>query len=699
MSKETVYTDSALSDKIKEFLKTFKKDGKYIYVDKIDSMMPTNRTWLSVDYQDLTKTELEAILGSEPERLIKQFPRAIKETLGQRYPSFANSIERKISVRIMNYPLCISTREINEDYIDNFISVYGFIIKTSRPVYIPTKIIYTCESGHEITVDSDFGIPDVPIRCNNIKGNEKCRKSFDVENPIDLIPLQNVSVQDLPSVLPPGEIPGQSTIAVTGSLIKECRPGDKVIISGVLKKQRIITKKKQLQLYFRLQLNANNVKKISSENTEISEKTKQEIESILKMPEKRKYDMLINSIAPHVHGYDLIKESLLLLLAAHAPKEQTDYSKIQWDGMDDDENYVVKRRWDINVFLVGDPGTAKSELLKFIARVAPRGIYTSGQGSTAVGLTAALIKDPVTNEYQIAAGAMVLADLGVVCIDEFDKMKDEDRSACHETMENQTATIAKGGVYAQLNARTSVLAAANPKQGKYDPYSTVYENTKLPIPLLTRFDLIWKVRDIPDKKKDALVAQRIIAANTNIGEITRNTFSPKQLTQYLTYIKQTHPITTKEAQKMMEEYYVKIRSQNDEDFTITPRQFEAILRLATARAALLNKKVVDGEDVERAIFIMDKMFDDTAVDPATGKRDMSVMDTGHSKSDNTKFNLAKDIMIGLQGEFNTPVDEQEIIDEFVKSDRFGNDARTFFEKLKRENMIYNPTPGKWRWVQ
>ena len=697
MSK-TTYTDSALSDKLKEFLQTFKKDGKYIYVDKIDSMMPKNRAWLKVDYLDFVGTELETMFGSDPERLIKQFSRAIKEVLNQRFHDFANSVQKKISVRIMNYPLCISTREINEDCIGKFISVYGFIIKTSRPVYIPTKIIYTCEAGHEITVDSDFGIPDVPVRCSNIEGGKRCTKRFEIENPIDLIPLQNVSVQDLPSVLPPGEIPGQSTIAVTGSLIEECRPGDKVIISGVLKKQRIITKKKRLQIQFRLQLNANNVKKISSENTEISEKTKQEIESIIKMPEKRRYEMLVNSIAPHVQGYDLIKESLLLLLAAHAPKEQTDYSRIKWDGMDDDENYVVKRRWDINIFLVGDPGTAKSELLKFVARVAPRGIYTSGQGSTAVGLTAALIKDPVTNEYQIAAGAMVLADLGVVSIDEFDKMKEEDRSACHETMENQTATIAKGGVYAQLNARTSVLAAANPKQGKYDPYGTVYENTRLPIPLLTRFDLIWKVRDIPDKEKDALVAQRIIAADTNIGEMTRNTFSPKQLTQYLTYIKQIHPTTTKEAQKMMEEYYVKIRSKNDEDFTITPRQFEATLRIATARATVLNKKVVDEEDVERAIFIMSKMFDDTVVDPATGKRDMSVMDTGHSKSDNAKFDLAKDIMIALQGEFNNPIDEQEIIDEFAKSGRFGDNARNFFEKLKSENLIYNPSSGKWRWI-
>jgi replicative DNA helicase Mcm len=576
LTEEKTYTDSALSDKIKEFLQSFKKDGKYQYVDAIDVMMPYNTTWINVKYTDFAGEKLEKIFNKEPKRTLKIFARTIKETLQTRYPEFAQSIKEKIAVRISEYPQTISTRAINENYLEKCISVFGFITKTGKPIYIPTQIKYTCYAGHSTTVDSEFDIPDIQhTKCNEIQGEKRCGKDYEFQEPLHLMPIQHISVQDLPNVLPPGEIPGQNKVIVAGSLIKECRPGDKVIISGVLEKYLINPKSKLLQ--YKLIMHANHVKKIAVESVDIAEKSNQELVRILNIPDDQRYQKLVKSIAPHIYGHDTIKEALLLLLAAHAPKNITDYAKIKWDGMDNDEQYdMIKQRWNINIFLVGDPGTAKSELLKFVAKVAPRGMYTSGSGSTAVGLTAALIKDPFTNEYEIAAGVMVLADLGVVCIDEFDKMKDEDRSACHETMENQTATIAKGGVYAQLNARCSVLAAANPKHGKYDPFHTVYENTKLPIPLLTRFDLIFTVRDIPDKTKDALVAETIFDTNTNLKKITSNTIEPKILTKYISYTKQFHPTPTKQAQKMMTDYYVKMRTNSsgdpsEDNFTITAR--------------------------------------------------------------------------------------------------------------------------------
>jgi replicative DNA helicase Mcm len=705
LSEEIKYTDSALSDKIKKFLQEFKdNNGRYVYVDKIDTMMPQNKTWLTVKYTDFAHGELEVIFHKEPERVLREFQRAIKEILQARFSNFAESIKEKIRVRISEFPKNISTREINEEYLEQFVSVYGFITKTGKPIYVPTKIKYTCYAGHFLIADSEFGISDLQhSKCNDITSNKRCGKEWELEEPLYLMPIENVSVQDLPNVLPPGEIPGQTKMIVTGPLIQECRPGDKVIISGILKKYRINPRSKIMQ--FKLILHANHVKKISSEQIDITDESNHEIKKILKLEENKRYQILIKSIAPHIHGHNAIKESMLLLLAAHAPKNLTDYAKIKWDGIDDDEYDMIKQRWDINIFLVGDPGSAKSEMLKFVAKVAPRGIYTSGRGSTAVGLTAALIKDPLTNEYEIAAGAMVLADLGVVAIDEFDKMKDEDRSACHETMENQTATIAKGGVYAQLNARTSTLAAANPKTGKYDPFKTVYENTKLPIPLLTRFDLIFTVRDIPNKKKDMLVAQRILDANTNLNSLTTNTITPKILTKYLSYTKQFHPTPTKEAETMMKEYYVSMRNKNnndgDDNFTITARQFEAILRIATARASILTKDKVDENDVKRAIELMKEMLQDTAIDPNTGKVDMATMHTGHTKSTNSKIVLLVNIIKGLVGDSYGPgASEKEILDEMVKSGRWDDEitAKIFFKNILKENQFYESSPEHFKLV-
>lgn len=705
MTEEITYTDSALSDMIKQFLQSFKNgDGKYVYVDAIDIMMPSNKTWLTVKYVDFAGEELEKVFNNNPERVLKQFSRAIKEILQTRYPKFAQSIEEKIQVRISDYPRNISTRAINEDYLEQFISVFGFITRTGKPIYVPTKIRYTCYAGHSIEVNSDFGIPNMQhTKCNKVQGDKRCGKEYELQEPLHLMPIENVSVQDLPSVLPPGEIPGQNKVIVAGSLISECRPGDKVIISGVLKKYLINPRSKLLQ--YKLILHANNVKKIAVDSVDITEKSNHELVRIINIPEAQRYQILIKSIAPHIYGHETIKESLLLLLAAHAPKNITDFAKIKWDGAKDDDEYdMIKQRWDINIFLVGDPGSAKSEMLKFVAKVAPRGIYTSGGGTTAVGLTAALIKDPFTNEYEIAAGAMVLADLGVVAIDEFDKMTDEDRGKCHEAMENQTATIAKGGVYAQLNARCSTLAAANPKHGKYNPFETVYENTKLPIPLLTRFDLIFTVQDIPEPKKDTLVAERILDTNTNLKKVTSNTIAPKVLTKYLSYTKQFHPTPTDEAKKMMIEYYVKMRSQKgntneEENFTITARQFEAILRLATARASILSKKNVDEDDVKRVIEIMGEMFHDTATDPATGKVDMSVLHTGKTKTENSKIVLFENIMKGLIGDsYGNGATIDEIINEMTQTGRWDDESsvKDFFKKMIKENIIYPSTPDHYK---
>lgn len=342
--------------------------------------------------------------------------------------------------------------------------------------------------------------------------------------------------------------------------------------------------------------------------------------------------------------------------------------------------------------------TAKSEMLKFCARIAPRGLYTSGRGSTAAGLTAAVVRDK-SGILMLEAGAVVLGDQGLVCIDEFDKMKPEDRSALHEVMEQQSASIAKGGIVATLNARTSILAAANPMYGKYDPFKNITENVALPIPLLTRFDLIFVVRDIPSKEKDRTIAQHIIGMHKKSSSDTRSLIDVDIFTKYLAYCKKSDPTLTPEAEEKILEYYLKMRNvESEEMITVTPRQLGGLVRLATARARLLQKDQVDGEDADRAIYLIQSMLEDAGVDVNTGKVDLGVLQ-GRPHSEVSKLQLFMDVLKSLEGDNKTAVEEKTFVKELVKTTKFTEEeARNFIRRMLREASIYESKPGHYNRV-
>jgi len=342
--------------------------------------------------------------------------------------------------------------------------------------------------------------------------------------------------------------------------------------------------------------------------------------------------------------------------------------------------------------------TAKSEMLKFCARIAPRGLYTSGRGSTAAGLTAAVVRDK-TGIMMLEAGAVVLGDQGLVCIDEFDKMKPEDRSALHEVMEQQSASIAKGGIVATLNARTSILAAANPMYGKYDPFKNITENVALPIPLLTRFDLIFVVRDIPSKEKDRNIARHIIGLHRHSSSETRSLIDIDIFTKYLAYCKKSDPLLTPDAEEKILEYYLKMRNvESEEMITVTPRQLGGLIRLATARARLLMKDQVDADDADRAIFLIQSMLEDAGVDVNTGKVDLGVLQ-GRPHSEVSKMQLFMDVLKSLEGDNKTPVEEKLFVKELAKTTKFTEEeAKNFIRRMLREASIYESKPGHYNRV-
>jgi replicative DNA helicase Mcm len=282
-------------------------------------------------------------------------------------------------------------------------------------------------------------------------------------------------------------------------------------------------------------------------------------------------------------------------------------------------------------------------------------------------------------------------------------MRPEDRSALHEVMEQQSASIAKGGIVATLNARTSILAAANPMFGKYDPFKNLTENVNLPIPLLTRFDLIFVVRDIPQEERDRQIAQHIISQHGESGTDTTSLIDIDILTKYLSYAKRLDPTLTKGAESKIMEFYLKMRSIEGEEkekmITITPRQLEGLIRLATARARLLLKNQVEEDDADRAIMLFNEMLENSGVDVNTGKVDIGVLQ-GRPRSEESQLSTFMETIRLLEGDDKSPVSEQELINELIKSEKFKDEDRVkrFIRKMNQEAAIYESTPGHYNTV-
>jgi len=697
MTTEESQTESALADKVKEFLTQFKDPtGSFSYVEQIDQMMPKRAKYIVVDFNDLVSVPfIESKFVESPDEILNAFSRAIKEILQERFPEYARKIEHDIRARIANFPAERSLRQINSEVITKMTSVSGMVVRASEVKPLAKELTYKCLDKHisKFTLLDGMSL-DKAVKCQS----PRCPYTnlAIVAEESRFIDFQIVRLQELPEDLPPGQLPHYVNVSMKQDLVDYARPGDRIILTGIVRieQERVSGVKQSESALYRLRMDGNNIEFIGgrgikgtrrTEREEISPDEQKIIRTLSKNPDI--YNRLIASFAPHIRGHELFKEAILLLIVGSTQRALSDGSKV---------------RGDINVFLVGDPGTAKSEMLKFCARIAPRGLYTSGRGSTAAGLTAAVVRD-ASGIFMLEAGAVVLGDQGLVCIDEFDKMRPEDRSALHEVMEQQSASIAKGGIVATLNARTSILAAANPMFGKYDPFKNLTENVNLPIPLLTRFDLVFVVRDIPHKEKDRQIAQHILSQHGTSGTDTTSLIDVDILTKYLAYAKQNDPVLTKQAENKIMEFYLKMRSVEGEDkekmITITPRQLEGLIRLSTARARILLKNQVEEDDADRAIYLFNEMLKNAGIDVNTGKIDIGVLQ-GRPRSEVSKLATFMEILKSLEGEPQSPVLEQTFVDELVKSEKFNEEeARNYIRRMVRDATIYESKPGHYNTVR
>ena len=681
-------TAAALANDLEKFLKAFKdRDSNYKYFDRINNMMASGVQSLIVDYIDLDSYNpfLAKEITHKPDEYLEAFNEAVLSILREIHPDYEQEIREKIRVRIGNYTVQKGLREINADLINKLVSISGMVVRSSEVKPLAKKVAYKCTNCNTVTEAQLKGlVMKKPLKCPACSEKEL---EMDPESSL-FIDFQLVRLQELPEDLPAGQLPHYIEVTVMSDLVDQCRPGDRIILTGIIRiEQEQLVPQAKTSL-FRLRMEGNNIDylggRAGSEDTRsverilISTEDERQIRTIASKPDA--YEKLIASFAPHIYGHEPIKEAILLLIVGSVTKRLEDGST---------------RRGDINVLLVGDPGTAKSEMLKFTAKIAPRGLYTSGRGSTAAGLTAAVIRDK-SGIMMLEAGAVVLGDQGIVCIDEFDKIKPEDRSALHEVMEQQTCSVAKGGIVATLNARTSILSASNPIYGKYDPYKNITENVNLPVPLLTRFDLIFIVRDSPDKEKDNLIASHILEIHRNTEQAARPAIDIDLFSKYLAYTKQIEPALTPEAIDIVRSYYMDMRRIESEGMiTVTPRQLEGLIRLASARARLLLKDMVEAEDAQRAIYLVDQMMRTAGVDVNTGKTDLGVL-YGKPQSVVSKEKTFMELFRELTGTENNDVEDKVLVDELVKTGKFSDEeARKYIQKFNREGQIFERRSGFW----
>ncbi|MBI4171004.1 MAG: minichromosome maintenance protein MCM [Candidatus Aenigmarchaeota archaeon] len=607
-------------------------------------------------------------LLEDPENVLKAFREAAESI-----------VQEKIHVRFRNLPESrhIRIRNLRARHMNRLWTVDATIKSASEVKPQIYEAVFECpECAKKIPVVQETNILQKPGQC-------ECGRRGDfslVEKKLyDVRWLQGIE----PFEITTGEQPGEISILLkedltTPRMQKKTDPGSRLTIVGVLKElPKRIKGKLSTKMDMYIEATYAEPSEIEFEELEITEEDEKKILELSK--DTNVYEKLKASIAPGLWGFDEIKEAVLLQLFGGIAHHLADGSRI---------------RGNIHILLTGDPGVGKTQILKLVSSVVPRGRYVSGSGVSGAGLTATVVKNEIIGGWVLEAGALILCNKGLIAIDEFDKMSRDDQIAMHEATSIETVSIAKASIVATLPAQTAVLAGANPQYGRFDPFKSVAEQIQIPETLLSRFDLKFALKDKPDKAADAKLADHIISTR-RYPQIAEPIINRNLLRKYIAYAKQIQDMElTEEAAAALKDFYVDMRNRNVTQETntvsITLRQYEALIRLAEASAKIRLDTKVRIEDADRAIRLMKYSLTQLGYDYETGAIDIDRIEGGMPASKRKKISIVMEIIDTLHKE------SKEIALEDIRAEAENRGIEGVDEvvaRLLRDGAIFEPRAG------
>lgn len=615
-------------------------------------------------------------------------------------------VKKKISahVRIIKIPKKTQVRDLRSDHINSLVSIEGTVRKITdvRPRIIVAA--FECARCGNVQYLPQEGVGRFlePSYCACNEEKKGVFRLMFKESTFE--DYQRVKIQESPEDLRGGEQPQTLDINMNNDLAGIVTPGERLVVNGILRSVQKINRDGKT-IYFDIYLDCMSIELEEQEFDEL-EITPEDEEAILKLSkDPRILNKMIGSIAPSIYGYEEVKQAVALQLFSGVVKNLPDGTRI---------------RGDIHILLVGDPGIAKSQILRYVVNLAPRGVYASGKSASSAGLTAAAVKDDFDGSWTLEAGALVLADKGIAAIDEMDKMKTEDRSSLHEAMESQTISVAKAGILATLKCRCSLLGAANPKLGRFDPFDNISEQINMPPSLMSRFDLIFILQDKPEEKRDKNIAGHILKSHY-AGELNehqkhilssqvtdesikdamssiRPEIEAALLRKYIAYAKRRiFPIMTDEAKEHIIKFYLELRKQGEGDnapIAVTARQLEGLVRLSEASAKMRLSDKVTPEDVEKTIGITMSSLKQVGMDSETGKLDIDILTVGVGRSQRERIKDLKNIIMDLSAEYGTGgVPADKILEKANEHGMNKEKVEKEIKKLKEIGEIFEPKVG------
>ena len=636
--------------------------------------------WVDIDFSTLSKFSIEIAdtLITQPEEMLKAAEIAIgqMDLPGERKP---------FQVRIFNLPRSqkILLREIRSTHLGKLIWTTGVVRNKGEVRPHVTSAKFECPAcGNVINIlqlDKKF---KEPTKCScGRKGRFRLLSK-------ELIDAQGLVLEEASEELEGGEQPKRLNAILKNDLVsplseKRTNPGTKIIITGFVKEVPTLLRTGGQSTKYDIIIDGNHIQTTQEDFTEliISEEEKEQVLALSNDPKLVK--KMVESLAPTIYGHDKIKEGLLLQLFGGVRKQRPD---------------GVITRGDTHILLIGDPGAAKSQMLKRLAVVAPKSRYTTGRGSTGAGLAASVVKDEFLQGWSLEAGALVLAHKGVCLIDELDKMSKEDSSSMHEALEQQSVSISKANIQATLRCETSVVAAANPKLGRFDPYLTVPEQINLPVTLINRFDLIFIIKDVPDPATDEKLASFILSLHQNVSSHEAQ-IDTKFLRKYIAYAKQNiFPSINDEALNEIKDYYIKMRASGKGEghaktIPISARQLEGLIRLTESSARLRLSQIAEKKDARRAIELVDYCLRQVAYDEEAGTVDIDILTSGVTAAKRNKIGLIREAINELTNTLGKTFPLKDLIDATREKGLSEKDAEEIIERMKRDGDIFEPRRG------